>query len=182
MKRRLGALTTFLAVSALPVTTLASESDAEGASIALLAGYGESTSVNVLGFGAGFRTGYRLDVGLYLGALALAHLGTSDDWEPEVRHHAQSARGEIGYEFRVQKLALRPTLRAGAALVTTSRDMNDGFVSPQIGLGLTLLLELDHWLVGVDGDSHFLTRPVEQFDNSSSIAGLAVYLSGGYQF
>jgi hypothetical protein len=177
----LGALAVLLGVSLRSVTTFASESD-EGASIALLAGYGASNEPNLLGVGLGFRAGYRLDFGLYLGAIGLAHLGTSDDFEPDVRHHAQSARGELGYELRIEHFYLRPTLRAGAVLVTTARDVDDRFVSPELGLGLTVLQRLDDWLIGVDAEGRFFTRLVDNGDNAYSIATLGVYLLLGRQF
>jgi hypothetical protein len=179
MNTRNGGLILILGLS--PASALASESD-EGASIALLAGYGQSSGENVLGWGAGFRAGYRLDFGLYLGALALAHLGSSDEGEPDVKHHAQSVRGEVGYEFRIEKLYLRPTLRAGAALVTTARDVDGEFVSPDAGLGLTVLQRLDDWLVGIDAEGRVFTRLVDNGDNAYQIATLGGYLSFGRQF
>ncbi len=169
-------------ISPRPASAFASESE-EGASIAVLAGYGlSSNDENVLGWGAGFRAGYRLDFGLYLGALGLAHLGSSDEGEPDVKHHVKSARGEIGYEFRIEKLYLRPTLRAGAALVTTARDVDGEFVSPEVGLGLTALYRLEDWLVGIDSEARVFIRPVDNGDNAYQIATLGAYLTFGHQF
>jgi hypothetical protein len=170
-----GILAGFLVVGLSSTTTFASEE--EGASIALLAGYGQSNKPNLLGFGAGFRAGNRLDSGLYLGVLGLAHLGTNDLIGR--RHHAQSVRGEIGYEFDAGELFWRPTFRAGGALVKAWYDL---LVAPDIGLGLTVLRRYDDWLVGIDAEGRVFARPMGSGDLKSFFGALGGYLTFGRQF
>jgi hypothetical protein len=174
----------FLAAAAVistSTTTFASERDG-GASIELLAGYGISGDANVLGPGLGLRTGYTFDVGLYTGILGLAHLGSSDPGEPDVRHHAQSVRGELGYAFSLPVLTLRPSLRAGVAFVTTTRDVDDGFTSPDLGIGVTLLVPIGSFLLGADVEGRIFTRLVDNGDNFYQITTLGAYAVAGYVF
>lgn len=163
--------------------TSASQSNA-GPSLAALLGYGATLSngENLLGPGLGLRAGYTCNCGLYAGALVSLHLGSHDPDEPKSRHHAQSLRGELGYEFDLQLLALRPTLRAGAAWVTTARDVDGHFVSPDLGLGLTLLVPIQRAFIGFDVDARLLSRTVDNGDNLYSNATVASYLTAGVRF
>ena len=166
--------------------TLAGSSAAEGGvkpSAALLAGYGSSLDgENVLGPGLGVRAGLGFGPGVYLGALLLLHSGSTDPLEPDVRHHAQSLRAELGYGFDFSGVELRPSLRVGAAWVTTARDVDGGFTSPDLGLGFTLLLPLDRVRLGVDAETRYFARLVNNWDYLYPITTAALYATIGYQF
>jgi hypothetical protein len=155
-----------------------------GGSIAALLGYGVTTgnNANLLGPGLGFRAGYSCPCGLYAGALTVLHVGSHDPGEPEARHRAQSLRAELGYEFWIAPVTLRPTLRVGAAWVKTVRDVDGHFVSPDLGLGLTLLVPIDRWFIGVDADARYLSRLVQNGDNLYVNTTLASYLTAGLAF
>jgi len=150
------------------------------ASAALLVGYGTTNHENVLGLGAGVRFGYSFGFGLYTGVIGLAHLGTHHEDSP--RNHSQSVRGELGYELRLDHIVIRPSLRAGVAHVTTSFDEQGSFVSPDLGLGLSLLYPIGHCFVGADFDARMLTRSVHNGDNLYPHVSAAGYATLGYDF
>jgi hypothetical protein len=174
--------------TALPITlgatlTSASQSNA-GPSIAALLGYGVVTDhgANLLGPGLGLRAGYTCACGLYAGGLATLHLGTHDPGEPNAHHDAQAFRAELGYQLDLRVLELRPTLRIGAAWVTTPSDVDGHFLSPDLGVGVTLLVPIGDAFIGVDADARALTRTVDNGDNRYSNATLASYLTAGLRF
>jgi hypothetical protein len=179
--RQLASISLALALTLGATLTSASQS---GVSVAALLGYGVTTShgANLLGPGLGLRAGYTCGCGLYAGALASLHLGSHDPDEPDVRHRAQGVRAELGYEFDLHVLALRPTLRAGAGFVSTPRDVDGHFVSPDLGLGLTLLVPLDSFFIGADADARLFSRPVDNGDNLYSNLTVASYLTAGLSF
>ena len=181
--RFLGSICAALALLLGTSLTSASQSNA-GPSLAALLGYGVNVSngPNLLGPGLGLRAGYTCACGLYAGALVSLHLGTHDPGEPEAHHDAQSWRAELGYDFDLRLLELRPTLRVGAAWVTTPRDVDGHFVSPDLGLGLTLLVPIDQAFIGVDADARLLSRPVDNGDNLYTNTTLASYLTAGLRF
>ena len=150
------------------------------ASAALLAGYGTTNNENVIGLGAGVRLGYSFGFGLYTGVVGLAHLGTHDGDSP--RNHSQSVRGELGYELHLQPIVLRPSLRAGVAHVSTSFDNRGGFVTPDVGLGFSLLYPVGDWFIGADAETRALTGMVRQSDNYHSHVTAAAYATLGYTF
>ena len=102
--------------------------------------------------------------------------------EPDAHHDAQAFRAELGYRLVLHVLELRPTLRVGAAWVTTPRDMDGHFLSPDLGVGVTLLVPIDHAFIGVDVDARALTRLVNNGDNLYSNTTLASYLTAGLRF
>jgi len=182
MPRRASTFAALLATASIATATSASASEG-GPSLALLLGYGVSTpEPNLLGPGLGFRAGYTFDSGIYVGVLGLAHLGSHDEGESEVRHHAQSARAELGYDFSIFRLTLRPSLRAGGALVTTARDVDGRFVSPELGVGMTLMIPLGRVFLGADLEGRFFTRLVNNGDNSYSVVSVGAYGTLGYRF
>jgi len=181
---RLTGVTATLVLAALvahPREALASESDG-GAEVAGLLGYGASSEPNVLGLGLGLRLGVVASYGLYVGAAGLVHFGSSDEGEPDVRHYSQSLRVEVGYEIELGPLDLRPTLRAGGSHVTTPRDVNGAFWSPELALGATVLVRLDGPYLGFDAEARYLTRLVVSGDTQYSIGGIAAYWVIGYRF
>jgi hypothetical protein len=127
--------------------------------------------------------GYATESGTYVGLSGLAHFGSHDEFEPEVRHYSESLRLELGYAIEIFPLELRPSLRAGVARVTTPRDVDGRFLSPDIGLGTMLVVRLKNGpFVGFDTEARFLTRLVNNGDNQFSLATIAVYAMGGYRF
>lgn len=181
--RFLSSIWSALAVALGASLTSASQSNA-GPSLAALVGYGVNVpnGANLLGPGLGLRAGYSCACGIYAGALVSLHLGSHDPGESEAHHDAQSWRAELGYAFDLRLLELRPTLRAGAAWVTTPRDVDGHFISPDLGLGITLLVPIDRAFIGVDADARVLTRPVDNGDNLYSNTTLASYLTAGLRF
>ena len=168
------------AVHASPCS--AAEAD-QGAEVAGQVGVGTSfADADVLGAGVGVRLGYATESGVYVGFLGLAHFGSHDEGEPEVRHYSESLRLELGYAIEIFPLELRPSLRGGMARVTTTRDVNGRFWSPDIGLGLTLLVRLKGPFVGFDTEARYLARAVDNGDNAHVITTAAVYALGGYRF
>lgn len=177
--RKCASITGFLAVTLGASMTAASQSNA-GGSLAVLLGYGVTIpEPNLLGPGLGLRAGYTCACGLYAGALASLQLGSHDPGEPDVRHHAQGLRAEVGYEFDFDVLALRPSLRVGAARITTARDVDGRFVSPDLGLGATASLPLGRAFLGFDVDARLFTRLVNNGDNRFSNLALASSLTAG---
>lgn len=112
----------------------------------------------------------------------LVQLGSTDEGESDVRHHAQSLRLELGYGFVTPSIELRPSLRAGFALVTTPRDASGDFVSPDLGLGLTACVPFDPLFVGLDAEARYFTRLIENPDTSFSLTSFANYLTAGHRF
>jgi len=170
---------TFLTLVLSSSAALAEEREGH-ASAALLAGYGTTNQENVIGFGAGVRLGYSFGFGLYTGVVGLAHLGTHEGDSP--RNHSQSVRAEAGYDFHLQPILLRPSLRAGVAYVSTSYDDKGSFVSPDLGLGISLLYPIGRCFIGADFDARLLTRPVHNGDFYYSHLSAAGYATLGYNF
>jgi hypothetical protein len=156
--------------------------DEGGAELAGLVGHGTSGDANILGLGVGARLGYSAKARYYVGLSGLYHFGSHDDFEPEARHHSESFRGEVGYDVHVFPLVLRPSFRAGFTHVTTTRDVDGSFLSPDLGLGATLMVRLDGPFVGLDAEARMLTRLVNNGDNMYGIVGFGVYAVGGYRF
>jgi hypothetical protein len=137
---------------------------------------------NVLGPGIGARVGYAAESGLYIGLLGLAHFGSHDEFEPEVEHYSESLRLELGYAIEIFPLELRPSFRVGVARVTTARDVDGRFSSPDVGVGATLLVRLSGPFVGFDTEARYFPRAVDNGDNAYVITTAAVYAVGGYRF
>lgn len=153
-----------------------------GAELGALLGYGTSNEPNVVGPGVGLRFGYQGNAGFYVGGLGLVHFGSSDEGEPSVRHYSQSARLELGYGIGIEPLELRPSLRAGFTHVTTPRDVDRSFWSPDVGVGATLLVRMQGPYVGFEAEARILARPVDNWDNQFTLASIAGYWVGGYRF
>ena len=182
MLHRFAALLAFSCLALLAFPAFAA--DPEGhVSLGLLAGYGVATEPNVLGPGAGVRLGYTFPFGLYTGVVGLAHLGTQDDGEPNTPHHrAQSLRAELGYDIHVPYFTLRPALSFGAARVDTTRDDVRHFITPDFGLGLSLLHPIGHYFIGASAEARYLSRPVHNGDDFFPIETFAAYGTVGYTF
>jgi hypothetical protein len=151
--------------------------------LAGVVGYGTSGSdANIFGAGLGLRLGYSGESRLYAGLSGLYSFGSHDEFEPDVHHHSESFRIECGYDVPLFPLILRPSLRVGFTHVTTPRDSGGGFVSPDVGVGATLLVRVKGPFLGLDVDTHYLTDPVNNGDNVYVITGIGVYAVGGYRF
>jgi hypothetical protein len=178
--QNLSCVAIFAAV-ALHARAAGAEED-EGAEVAALLGYGVSSGIDVIGPGIGARVAYGGRPGFYVGALGLVHFGTSDEAEPDVRHYSQSLRFELGYGVAIEPLELRPSLRVGATHVTTPRDVDGSFWSPDVGAGVTFLVPLDGPFVGFDVEARMLTRLVQNGHTLFSIAAVGGYWVLGYRF
>jgi hypothetical protein len=161
---------------------MAEESGTEEFSASAVVGYGVTLGGDrVHGFGGGVRAGDTLSVPVYVGAVGLLYAGSHDPGEPEVKHSTRDVLLEGGYAFSAAPVVLRPTLRGGLAWVRTERDVDGGFVSPQLGLGVTALVHVQHFHAGLDLDARSDTRLVDNGDNAYSIATAGVYLLFGGQ-
>jgi hypothetical protein len=161
---------------------LAAEAD-EGAEVAGQVGFGTTfDESNVLGPGLGLRAGYAVS-DVYVGLSGLIHFGSHDEFEPDVRHYSESLRLELGFAVEILPLELRPSLRGGVARVTTPRDVDGRFLSPDIGIGTLLVVRLKNGpFVGFDAEARYFTRMVDNGDNAYVITTAAVYALGGYRF
>jgi hypothetical protein len=160
---------------------LASEAP-PGAEVAAVAGYGVSNGVDVIGPGLGLRFGYGATNRLYAGVIGLIHFGSSDPGEPEVRHHSESLRLELGYEIDLLPLDLRPSLRGGITHIATPRDADGSVWSPDFGLGATLLVRLDGPFLGLDAEVRHLSSPIYNGDTVTVLGTVAGYWVFGYRF
>jgi hypothetical protein len=165
------------------VPCLAAEDDA-GAEIAGQVGFGTTfDESNVLGPGVGLRAGYATESDVYVGLSGLVHFGSHDEGEPDVRHYSESLRLELGFAVDIFPLEFRPSLRGGVARITTPRDVDDRFFSPDIGLGAMLVVRLKNGpFVGFDAEARYFTRLVNNGDNAFVITTAAVYAVGGYRY
>jgi hypothetical protein len=159
----------------------ADEPGKEEFSGSVVVGYGHTMGGDqVHGFGGGFRAGYTLSVPVYVGAMGLLYVGSHDPGEPEVKHSTRDVLLEAGYALAAAPIVVRPTFRGGLAWVRTERDVAGGFVSPQLGIGATVLLRVQHVHVGLDLDARSYTRLVDNGDNAYAIVTAGAYaLFGG---
>jgi hypothetical protein len=144
----------------------ADENDAEFSASVLIGAGITIGGPELHGFGGGLRTGTTLKLPIYLGVLGLLHAGSSDPGEPDVRHYSRDIGLEAGYAIRSLPIVIRPTLRGGVAWVTTERDVDGEFVSPQFGPGATVMFTFGPLHAGLDLDARVYTRPVNNGDNS----------------
>ena len=158
--------------------------DDEGAELAGQFGFGTTfDEMNILGPGVGLRAGYATESDVYVGFSGLVHFGSHDPFEPEVRHYSESLRLELGFAVDIFPLEFRPSLRGGVARITTPRDVDGRFFSPDIGLGAMLVVRLKNGpFVGFDAEGRYFTRPVDNGDNAFVITTAGVYAVGGYRF
>jgi hypothetical protein len=159
------------------------EKEKSGEELAGVVGYGTSFGdADIFRAGLGLRLGYSGESRIYVGLSGLYHFGSHDEFEPDVRHHSESFRVEGGYDVPISPLIFRPSLRLGFIHVTTPRDIDGSFTSPDLGIGVTLLVRVNGPFLGLDLETHYLTQPVNNGDNLYVITGFGGYAVGGYRF
>lgn len=142
---------------------------------------------DLMGFGYGARGGYTWESSVYLGLVASMQHGTKDP-EPGVTNNSMKYGGaEVGYQFEVGRVGVRPALLGGVAYVDTSRASNGAFVSPCFGLSVApyavvLRSQDTDVLVGLDVRYVQSLWPVEQPDNASPAFGVPLYVFVGATF
>ena len=147
--------------------------------VGLLVGYGLKTDSNTgtlsgaadpYGLTAGLRGGYTLDFNLYVGVFFAYYLGSSFEGsqsrlETGVTSSTASAMqfgAEVGYDFWLGGVIVRPSLQLGAQLAFTTRQGESPRTTSDFiaGPGLGLIVPLDGWFVGGE------FRPVLPFANA----------------
>jgi hypothetical protein len=172
------------AIVTLTFTSTASASVAASA----FGGYGlpkEASGEDLFRLGLGGRLGYTFPlIPLYFGASSTLHLGSADD-EPDAETNALSYHClEFGADLEILSVGLRPYLMAGVADVVTTRDVDGGFLSPAVGVGVapyyniidSALFDL---FVGLDWRFVVLTHELDNGDNSTQITRFPLYLELG---
>jgi hypothetical protein len=88
--------------------------------VAPLMGFGS----NHFGFGLGARAGYTLPQNVYVGGTFMYHLGSSYGYGGlggvDVSTHVLYPAGEVGYDFHVGPVTIRPYAGVGIAFLTAS--------------------------------------------------------------
>jgi hypothetical protein len=97
------------------------EGSGKAISIAPLLGFG----TNHFNFGVGARAGYTLPQKVYLGATFMYHLGVSESYglfgqTNEVSTKLFYPAGEVGYDFRVGPVTIRPYGGVGVVFISSS--------------------------------------------------------------
>lgn len=142
---------------------------------------------DLMGLGYGARGGYTWDSGVYLGLLASMQHGTHDP-EPGVTNNSMKYGGvEVGYQWEVGRVGIRPALLGGLTYVDTSRGLNSPFVSPCIGLsiapyGVVLRSEDTDVLVGLDVRYVQSLGTIDQSDVAFPAMGMPLYVFVGATF
>jgi hypothetical protein len=136
---------------------------------ALLGGYGMEAFKNAVGglsaygVGLGVRAGVTLvPVHRYLGGMFVFHFGSSAEAENttgttvyRAAYHAMYGGPEIGRDFDLGRVLLRPYLGAGELAVLGSTDVRqrvsrDDRVQPYVAAGLLGALRFGSWSFGAD--------------------------------
>ncbi|SRR5690606_16050164 len=142
---------------------------------------------DLMGFGVGARAGYTMLIPIYLGVAASLHQGTADD-EPGAINNSMSYYGaEAGVQLELGSFGIRPYLMAGLADVETTRDVDGGFLSPYLGVGVTpywTFLDLPGIDLSVGLDLRYLqtTSSIDNGDNEGPATALPLYLTVGASF
>jgi hypothetical protein len=145
-------------------------------SVGLIAGWGFETDrrSTVLGasaynLGFGLRGGYTLDVNLYVGAFAMYFLGGSQtgsnantaDFNTTVSASSLLAGVEVGYDWWVGPLIVRPSIEIGAAIgFTNSRSpaIQSGTLTEVLfGPGITVVHPWDEYFLGGEARADIVT-------------------------
>ena len=136
-------------------------------SVALLAGYGLqldsvlSSGVSAYRFGFGTRAGVTLPCGGYLGGAFVTHTGTNVAGSRSGAStyvslaHASYLGPELGFDFEVWRLLLRPSVGSGllltlgkTAVATTSVSDDHAFIF--VSPGAVVAYRFGEWFVGAD--------------------------------
>ena len=141
-------------------------------SAAVLAGYASES----LKIGFGVQAGYTI-YGVYLGATFVYHLGTS---EGSASAHVLYPGAEVGYDFFVEGVVVRPYVGVDYALFTVSlgsQSTSKGYLGLHPGLHVDYAVPETPVFVGVDGRVLLIPDVLE--DSTPSIG---VFLVVGGRF
>jgi hypothetical protein len=136
-------------------------------SAGLLLGYGFKTDRNnqnlgadPYGFVAGLRGGYTLEFNLYVGLYFDYYLGSSETGDSaRINTGSQTSHAnyiqfgaEVGYDWWVGPLIVRPSMPIGAALaITDVTGQTDSVGAMVFAPGLMIVTPIDEWFIGGDG-------------------------------
>lgn len=165
--------------------------DGKPYSVGLLAGYGFKTDRRTANFGsdpyglgAGLRGGYSFPFELYVGLYVIYYLGTSETGDaarandPTVTTSASYLHfgAEVGYDWWVGPLIVRPSLQLGPALAFTD---NPSLPAKTVGSfmfapGLTIVHPWDDFFLGGDLRANIVT--------GDGVSDVLLALTGGLRF
>ena len=124
---------------------------------------------NAYNLGFGLRGGYTLDMNLYVGLVAMYFLGGSQtgsdantaDFNATTSASSLLVAAEIGYDWWVGPLIVRPSIEVGAAIgVTSSRSaaiQSGSLTEVLFGPGITILYPWDQYFIGGEGRADLVT-------------------------
>jgi hypothetical protein len=126
-----------------------------------------STSLNPLGFGIGGRGGLSF-FGLYAGVDVMYYLGGSENVPGgSISEHTLMYGVDLGYNFKIAILTLRPLLGVGNFVVSHSGEDGSGSASNvYLEPGLTALVSLGILYVGAD--ANLLVIPAVSVDHGNT--------------
>jgi hypothetical protein len=178
--------------AAPPVTAPVEKPDGDGRpwSVGLLVGWGFKTDrqtgglgADPYGFAAGIRGGYSLDMNLYVGLFYTYFLGSSQTGEQArviggpvtTTANYMQFGAEVGYDWWVGPVIVRPSLELGVALAftdVTGASRREG--SFLIGPGLTIVHPWDMFFLGGDGRFEIAT--------GDGVSAFQLAATGGLRF
>jgi hypothetical protein len=177
--------------SATPKVAAKPKGDGKPISVGLIVGWAFETdrrtsgfSADPYGLGGGVRGGYSVpDVNVYFGLYFMYYLGSAVTGESQYVNNATLTTNanymqfgaEVGYDWWISSIVIRPSVQLGAALVFTDvpnvqSPISDFMFAP----GITVVHPWDQWFLGGDLRANVVTG-----DGSSSML-LAV--TGGMRF
>lgn len=162
-------------------------------SVGLLLGWGFETdrrstvlAADAYGLGFGARGGYTLDIQLYVGVFVMYYLGGSQTGDSQGQNdfttttNASYLHGavEIGYDWWIGPLIVRPSIMVGAAIGFTdsssaanqSGTLTEALLAP----GLTLVHPWDEFFLGGEGRANIVT--------GDGVSSVLVAATGGMRF
>lgn len=159
-------------------------------SAGLLLGYGFKTDRNnqnlgadPYGFVAGLRGGYTLDFNLYVGLFFDYYLGSSETGDSaRINTGSQTSHAnyiqfgaEVGYDWWVGPLIVRPSMPFGAAFaVTDVTGETDSVGAMVFAPGLMIVTPIDEWFIGGDGRFVLVT--------GNGVSAFKLAATGGLRF
>jgi hypothetical protein len=170
----------FLSLSVLPKLARA---DLSAGIFAGTAVPSKSDGDDLFRLGLGARAGYSFPIPIYIGAATTFHMGSKDDGEGAANRLSYHTL-ELGLELKLAAFGVRPYTFAGAAKVTSTRDIDGGFWSPCYGLGIApwwsfLRTPVIDAFIGLDIRAISLTHLLENGDTQQGITRLPIYLQAG---
>jgi hypothetical protein len=126
-------------------------------------------AADAYGLGFGARGGYTLDANLYLGVFVIYYIGSSTTGASQGQNDSSGttsssylhAGGEVGYDWWIGPLIVRPSLEIGAAIgftnnqsaVVQSGTLTDVLIAP----GITVVHPWDSFFLGGEGRANIVT-------------------------